>query len=425
MDNSILPNTCCVLMHRTIMMKEFAFIALVLLIIGAGSGAYADTPPVLDLDEIIEEARLNNPEIQAHKAHFEAARARISGVRYLMDPIIGIEFSDNMRMYSITQQLPFPTKLSTLSKFASTEAEQFESLYKKKEQEVINKVKKSYAKLFLVYKRIETIEESIAFLKQLFQIASQNYALGKVSQADVLRAQVELAKAENDLLTLKDERKIAEAQLNMLLNRDINGELGIPQEIDTSTVVLDTVELYELAKTNHPELRAFNRMLKKAEVMVSIARQTYFPDFTLKVTQQEMDYTLMDRKFMFGFTLPLWFWGKQHEMVREADAHLKMAAAQYQAMENMVFLEVKQAKVEVDNSRREQVLYKSSIIPQAYASLRSALAAYKANKIDFLSLLESEKTLIQFELEYYRAQTDFFTALADLEEAVGIDREDN
>jgi outer membrane protein TolC len=381
---------------------------------------YAEAVSSISLKEIVEEARLNNPEIRAQRALFEAAQARISSLRRLMDPVIGVEFAENMRMYSVTQQLPFPTKLSTHSEFARREAEQHESLYRKKEQEVINRVKKGYARLFLIHRKIETVEQSIAFLKQFFHVASQRYAVGKAYQVDVLRAQVELAKAENDLLTLKDEKEITEAQLNTLLNRPIDAEIGTPQELDTSSVMLDTDELYELTREHHPELKAFDRLLKKVEVMVSMARQTYLPDFTFKFTQHEMDGNFTDQRFMVGLTVPLWFWGKQREMVREMDAQLQMAKARYEALENVILLAVREAKVKVDNNHRTAVLYKNSVIPQATAHLRSALAAYEANQVDFLSLLESEKTLIEFDLEYHRAQADFFMAVGDLEEAVGV-----
>ncbi len=389
------------------------------------TAVHAEPAAFLSLGEILEEARLNNPEIRVQRALFEAAQARISSMRHVMDPVIGIEFAEHMRMYSVTQHMPFPSRLPTLSKFARMEAEQYESMYRRKEKEVVNKVKKKYAQLFLIHRKIETVEQSVAFLKQLFYVASERYAVGKAYQVDVLRAQVELAKAENDLLTLRDSKVITEAQLNAVLNRPIDAEIGMPERIDTSSVILEIDELYELTREHHDELRAFNRLLKKAEVMVSIARQTYLPDFTLKFTQQEMDGNLTDRKFMVGFTVPLWFWGKQREMVREMSAHLQMAKANYETIENSLLLAVREAKVNVDNNHRTLVLYKTSIIPQATANLKSALAAYEANQVDFLSLLESEKTLIQFELEYHRARADFFMAVGDLEEAVGVSLTDS
>lgn len=383
--------------------------------------ARADTLTVISLGEIIEEAKINNPEILAAAARSEAARMKISSIRYLMDPMISIEFAGNMRMYSISQQFPFPTKLGTLSKFAKTEIEEYENEYKQKEKEIINSVKRNYARLFLIHRKTGTLEESIAFLNQLFQIALLNYAIGKVPQVDVLRAQIELAKAENDLLALINDRAVIEARLNILLNRNLDEKLGVPQGMNTRLLAIEEQELYKLAKEHHSELKALKMRIKKAQVMLSLSKQKYLPDFMFKFTQQEMEYKFTDQKFMLGFTIPLWFLGKQNKMVREMDANLKMADAKYLSMENNVFLAVKEAKVRADNETRIITLYQNSIIPQAKAILKSSLAAYEANQIDFLSLLESEKILIQSELDYYRAQADLFIAVADLEEAVGMD----
>lgn len=400
-------------------MRKFKW--LILLVSAFFYFSHADTLTVLYLSEVIEEAKLNNPAILAAAARYEAAGSRTSAIRHLMDPMVGVEFAGSMRMYSISQQIPFPTKLGTLSKFAKTEAQEYENEYSQIEQEIINRVKNNYAQLFLIHRKIETLEESIAFLNQLFHIASFNYAISKVPQADVLRAQVELTKAENDLLTLIDEKVVIEAKLNILLNRSPDERLGTPEGVDVLLFDIEIDELYDLAKEHRPILKASRMRLKKAQVMLSLSKQKYLPDFMIKFTQQEMDYSFTDRKFMFGLTVPIWFWGKQNDMVREMNANLKMAEALYQHMENMVLLAVKEAAVMVDKNRRTAMLYQNSIIPQAEASLNSSLAAYEANQIDFLSLLASEKILIQSELDYYRAQADLFMAGADLEEAVGME----
>ncbi len=382
--------------------------------------SYAENVEGLNLLELIEEAKANNPEIQAIRSSFESAQARISGFRHLKDPLIAAEFAGDMRMYSITQQFPFPTKIFSISKFLSTEAEQYESSLVGKTQEIVAEVKKAYAQLFLLSKEIETVEKSIAFLTQLFRVTLQNYAIGDVAQTDVLRAQIALAKSEEELLTLIDEKQIAEARLNLLLNRPIDAIPDILFSLEIPLVAIELDSLYYLARTNHPVLRMYNIMVKKASLMVSIAKQKYFPDFTIKFTQEEMDHNFTEQRYMIGLTIPLWFWGKQTEVVKEMNAQLKVSVSQYRSAENKVILSVKESKINVDKNLRIMELYKKSIIPQTEANLKSAFVAYEARQIDFLSLLESERMQIQAELDYYKAQTRLFKAIADLEKAFGI-----
>ncbi|MCK4941139.1 TolC family protein [candidate division WOR-3 bacterium] len=380
----------------------------------------ADNAAVLDLSALIEEAKANNPGLQALKADYEAAGAKIPWARYLADPIIAAEFSENMRMYSVTLPVPFPTKITSRSDFARTETDYYYNLYQSKIQQVTRDVKKTYAGLFLLYRNIATAEKSIAFLKQIHSITAHKYSINEVSQAEVLRAQVELARSENQLVVLRDDVEIAEARMNALLNRDLDTVVGEPGALETTGDTLELSTLYTLAEENQPLLKAYELQRREAEVMLSMARQTYLPDFALRYTLEHIDNDVYNNKYMVGVTIPIWFWGKQRGYVKEAEARLYKASAHYQTMENSVLLAVKEAKTRVGKFQHVVDFYKNSILPQAEAGLKSALAAYEVNTIEFQSLLESEKLLVQIEFEYEQARVDLFMAVADLEEAVGL-----
>jgi cobalt-zinc-cadmium efflux system outer membrane protein len=396
-------------------MRKFIPFLLISLIL------YGRPASQVNLREILEETRKNNPEIQASRAKYEAMLSRTSPFINLMDPVVSTEVSSNdIKMYSISQNIPFPTKLFSKSNFQRAEAEVYKNVFFQKEQEILNMVKRSYAQLFFLHKKYSTINESRSFYNQLFRISSQNYSIGKASQSDMLKAQVELSKTENDLLKIKDDISIEETRLNMLLNREFDSPIGIPQEINLSPTYITLDSLFELARKNTPNLKTAFWVRERAKRMKSLANQSYLPDFSLKFSQEEMPGGMTNQKYMVGLSIPIYFWGKQNEKVKEAQASIKLAEAHYKSEENKILLEVKEAKTNVDNYNRTKSLYKKTIIPQAKASLNSALSAYEANRIDFLSLLDSERALISFELEYYKAIIDLYKAIADLEESVGV-----
>ena len=375
----------------------------------------------LHLDALIEEAQANNPELQAIKADFEAARATTSWVRHLADPTVAAEFSESKRMYSLTLPVPFPTKIASRSHLARTETEYRYLVYQSKMQQIIRDVKKSYAELFLLYRNIATVAKSIGFLEQIHGITSHKYSINQASQAEVLRVQVELARAENQLVVLRDDLQIAEARTNTLLNRDLDAMLGRPAGLETTIDTIGLATLYVLAAENQPLLKAYEIQHKEAEVMLSLARQTYLPDLALRYSLEHMDNDLYSNKYMIGVTIPVWFWGKQREFVREAEAIVQKTSAQYQTMRNSVLLAVKEAKIRVQKFQHVVGLYENSVLPQAEAGLKSALAAYEVKTTEFQSLLESEKLLVQTEFEYEQARVDLFLAVAELQEAVGFD----
>lgn len=399
-----------------IKLKSFFFFIILISFLGR---ADSETLNFLNLSEIINEAKLNNPEIQAAKEKYEAVIQRTSPFRYLMDPWLGIEFEGDMRMYSLTQELPFPTKLSTKSKLAKIGAAKAFEEYREKEQAIIKRVKEFYARLFLVDKEIMVMREVRDFLNQILQVAMRNYALNKTPQSDVLRTQVELARIDNELLALQDEKSVMISELYFLLNRQNDSVFGTIKEIEIKDTNFEIEKLYELAKEHRPELKLFSFGINQAKTSLSLSKQEYLPDFMVKLQQKEIDSKFANRSIMFGLTLPLWFLGKQNKMVQEMKAELKMAEAEYRAMENMALAQVKEKKIMVDKHKREIDLYKKNILPQVEATLKSSLKAYEVNQVDFMTLLDNEKMLVESELKYYQAQSDCFIALAELEEAVG------
>ncbi len=60
-----------------------------------------------------------------------------------------------------------------------------------------------------------------------------------------------------------------------------------------------------------------------------------------------------------------------------------------------------------------------SIIPQGRAALESATSSFQVGRVDFLTLLENQATLYNYETAYYRSLTTFAARLADLERIVG------
>jgi outer membrane protein TolC len=68
---------------------------------------------------------------------------------------------------------------------------------------------------------------------------------------------------------------------------------------------------------------------------------------------------------------------------------------------------------------RQIELYKTGIIPQASLQISSALSAYRVNKADFMTLLDSQMTLYKYELEYHQALTEYEKNGANLGAIIG------
>ncbi len=386
----------------------------------------------MTLEQVIELALKENPELKALEAKIEAGQSRIKSSATLPDPWLGLEYENipkgslrfgqaEMKMYTFSQMIPWPGKLSLKSKISQAGVGISEQEYTAKQRKLIAQIKRSYFELYFNYKAIEVNDENSRLLGQTVKVAERKYSLGQASLAEALKAQIELSKINNNLITLENKKQIIEAKLNLLLNRDPDTVLGRPQYTDSNKFNYQLDSLYELAKNNRPELKTAGYQVKQSELKLSLSKREYLPDFMITFKQREMMDELKGWDGMFNITVPLWFWRNQKYMVKEMQAEKEMQQADYQAMENMLFFEVKKMYLETDTALRQANLYKNSIVPQAEQVLKVSQTAYENGKMSFLDLLDSQRMYLDLKLDHYMRLVDYQMAKAELEEAIGAD----
>lgn len=383
------------------------------------------------LAEVLELAKSRNPDTAAARKSWEAARAQILVSKSLPDPEFGLGYwginsttlnlgSAKERWYDISQTFPFPSKLHYRGKAASFEAGRQEALFRATEREILARVKEAYYMLLLADRSVEISKENVEILQKFARIAANKYGVGKTSQSDVLRAQVELSKANNRVVTAEQERETAQARLNALLDRRAEEPFGVLEEPTVAGSDLSYEELEKIALKERPEVQAVNQEVFRVQAQVSEAKAEYWPDLAVQYSWRTLEEGPSDSTVMFKVNVPLWFW-KQKSQVDSlksergwADATLRSAVASTRS-------DVKEFLVHVQTARRLVELYRTTLLPQVEQSLRVAEAAYQSDRIDFLNLLDSDRALIDVRLEYYRSLAQYGSGMAHLERVLGVD----
>ena len=178
-----------------------------------------------------------------------------------------------------------------------------------------------------------------------------------------------------------------------------------------------------MAIQNRPELRALDLELVRSQTATALAQKQYYPDFNVMVERFQNFGSRDGFGAVMTMSLPFSFWTKPKydAGVREAAANQDSAKAAFQVLQNQILFEVKDLLAKIEAAEKLITLYKTTVIPQAQQTLESARAGYKAAKVEFLTLLDAERAIKDFWLEYYRALTAFEQRMAELERAVGGD----
>ncbi len=393
-------------------------------------------PPVLNLEQLVQEAMGNNPEILAAKRRWDVFKEKVPQVSALEDPMLGFgivnlptnfSFKDEdmtMKEISISQKLPFPGKRPLMKEMAQKEAEAASSEISAKIHQIIRDVKAAYFELSHVYRTTEATQKNKKILEDFAKIAETRYSVGEGIQQDVLKAHVEVSKMVDDLIMLGQRKRALEAKLNALLNRPSESPVGEPEEFIFRKLPLGIEDLKKMAIDMNPTLKGMKKMIEAKEKALALAKRDYYPDFNFRFAYGQRDNgpDMSRRDMLTGMVevnIPIFYKSKQDRKVAEAIADIQSTNAQYQAMRNEILFMVTDMDSMIHRGERQLELYQTGIIPQARLQIHSALSAYRVNKADFMTLLDSQMTLYKYELEYHQALTEYEKNVANLGAVAG------
>jgi cobalt-zinc-cadmium efflux system outer membrane protein len=419
-------------------MKKVLHLLVIVMMLLISNSIAQQTDSTAILDDLIAEALKNNPDLKSSYHNWQADQARIPQAGALPDPQLGLNlmnmpvnsFDFNQepmtgKQITLMQMFPFPGKLGLKEDIAESGAQVSQAKYQELQNQLKKNVALTYYNIFLIDKSLQTTRKNQELVRQFTRIAESRYTVGKGLQQDVLKAQVELSKMEDKLITLQQKRDMMVARMNALLNRPAGSPFGmtVAPDADSINTTLDSLKV--LSDENRPLFRAWQAMQQQSDKKVRLAKKGYLPDFSLGVayTQRERLRNGMSGvdfvSGMFSMSLPVYFWKKQNKNVEETRYSEKMVQEKYSDVRNQVYSGLDRTLSDVRKNFRLLDLYQNGIIPQANQSLNSAISGYQTDKVDFLTLLNNQMTLFNFELDYYRVLSDYAKGIAELEAETG------
>lgn len=416
----------------------FLFIFVLLDVLPTEAQESPQEGPVLS--ELIQEALENNPRLESASRKVLSAERAIPQAGALPDPRITLGLMNlpvnsfafdqepmTGKQIAVMQMFPFPGKLSLSTDMAEFEAAAVQQQKQEVRNQIIQTVRRAYYDLYAVDRALETVQKNKELMEQLIRIVEIKYATGSGLQQDVLRAQVELSKLDDDLIMWRQKRLVAAAHLNAVLNRPA------ASPIDVTSPNLEAPETMNLEfspqeiERQRPLLIAWRERLNKAEAAVKLARKDLWPNITVGAGYSQRNDLKTGAKmydfFSMSVTLdiPLFYKRKQNQKIAEKQLDFQAVEAHYANILNDVLADVEVQKAELERSRKRIELYEGGILLQARQSLESAQAGYQVGKVDFLNVVDNWMRLLNYELQYSFALSNYYKALAGYEFAVGKD----
>ena len=271
-------------------------------------------------------------------------------------------------------------------------------------------------------------EESVNLLQSQLQDQQNRFEAGTVPRFNVLQAQVALSNQIPQLITARNNYRIAQLQLAKTLGLDFNPNRGdaapleVIGELTQIPRAMPLTQAIAVAKENRPFLKQQKATVLSNRAQVSVARSGFFPQINATAAEawQSSPFTDNIREarngYIFGATgnWAIWDWGATYGRVKQARSILEQSKITLDDDVRQVELEVQQAYSNLQQGR-ELIQSQEKNVEQATEALRLASARLGAGAGTQLEVLDARVQLTTAQSTKLQALYTYNTAVAEFD----------
>ena len=415
--------------------SSIAFIVFILPYAMAAQQTTDANSPV-ELQDYLRYAALHNVSLKASFERWRAAVENVPQAKVLPDPRftygyfieeVETRVGPQRHRFELMQTFPWFGTIEARTDKASAMAKAAYKQYEMNKLRLFEQVKYSFYEYCYLAKSIGITRENLELVKNFEEVARTRYATSASTHPDIIRAQIELAILEDRLRSLEELRPAVTTRLNSVLNRPAASGLPWPKMHEHQETSIEFPELYEIIVRNNPGLQAADFEIEAARSGERLAKKQSYPSIGLGVSYIETAHAMASGvrdsgkdpvMAMISLNLPVWT--DSYKAARnQAHAQIMEKTFEKAQMENNLGAQGQQLLYELKDSDRKIRLYSEVIIPKAREMLLASETAYRAANVDFLSLIDAERTLLQYQLYLERLIAENSQKLAQLETLAG------
>jgi cobalt-zinc-cadmium efflux system outer membrane protein len=305
-------------------------------------------------------------------------------------------------------------------RFAAREVEAAAMRYEQGVLEIRADAVTTYTRFLASRNELALAQQRVSLAQEFFNKAEIRRRAGEAPAIELVRAQVELAQAQNELHTAESAHVAAQARLNALLARKPEEKTAVKDSLAYQPYDLSLAALKQQALAEHPRLREANALVNAASHLRNLAWGSLLPAVELSAFRHNIGGNPDFYGAQIGLKVPLWFAFRQRGEIQETSALLAGQEHQRANTELQLLAEIESAYAAFKAAQRQAESYTTSLLAQAGEVYRIALRSYEQGEAGYLQLLEAQRTLIEVRQGYIEALANYYAAVAALENAGGV-----
>ena len=407
---------------------------MILLVTGlSGSSLFGQNLNVTNIylsrKEAVKEALAHNPGITVARELMAEAKAQISIATALPDPTLVSEMdqlknfwspsSSSERDIGVQFTVPNPYRVHLNGNVARAAWKAAEFSLAQIQQQIASQTAQAYDAFLVARRHRDDLTQGKEIAAQFLEKTKARFRAGTVAKLDTIKAQVDLSKAENDLIANEKTIATSLAALNRLLGRPLHTRLEATDVLTIPGPFPELFSLEQIAFNSRPELLSMVVQQKGAHDATKSSKLYWAPDFNFTLWRSYIDGAPDSYKFDGGVTFPLFFWQHQKGQLAQAQHHELELKASHSDLESQVMVDVNTSYATATTAFRQAIFLRDSLLPEAQEAFKITFNSYGLGGASALDLLDAKTTLLGAESDYTDALGAVNDAAADLERAIG------
>ncbi|MFP4250420.1 MAG: TolC family protein [Armatimonadota bacterium] len=409
-------------------------IVLAVTALGAGGGWAQEIEP-LTLAESVDHALAHNPRLSAARERIEATASRIgqasAAMRPQLDARAGYTDSEpagrDLRNYSAllsARQLLYDSgETDARTAQARSQRDAIIADLRALELDIANTAATEYFGALRARRLVEVAVEVRDQAREHHSLAKARYEAGTVARADVLRAEVEVARAHLDVISAEKTEELARARLRKTLGIGQDRELRLADIEPTFPPVIDRATAFGAARTNRSELIAIDAEIAAGEAAVRAAKASSRPEVALQGDwgARENDFPPGDEAWTIGLTAStsIFDGGLTRKRVDEARANVRVLQADRDEQARLIDLEIAEALLN-EREARQRIELAEEEVALARHSMEVSSGRYRVGEATQVELIDTRTALSRALATQAEALYDYHRARADVARAMGL-----
>jgi cobalt-zinc-cadmium efflux system outer membrane protein len=383
----------------------------------------------LTLGDVVTLTLLHNPSLKSYSIEIRAAEARSLQAGLWPNPSLDIGVEDiggsgDMRSFDaaettiqLSQLIELGDKAQKRRNVASIEKELAGWDYETKRLEILTEAGKAYFELLALQDKTELLAELLNVSSQTLKSVTERVDAGKDSPIEKTKASVALSNVkieyEQALQELEQARKFAASFWGNEKPQFLHAE----GNLETITEIPDVNELYPHLMQN-PQMARWDKEISRDKAAIELAKSKSIPDISIGAGVKRFNET-DDNALIFGVAIPFPIFNRNQGDRMEAAYNLSKSYEEQRATRIELMNQFNQMFTELSVSLNKVRALQASILPGAKEVFDASREAYTEGKIDYLNVLDAQRTFFEVRVQYIEVLANYHKAHADIERLTG------